>query len=336
MTDPRFFQKKSPLSLLTIAKEIEIMVDDQHHSLEIQDVASLSEATKQDVTFFENKKYIEQLKETSAAACILRAEEVMHLPKNCIPLISENPYYSYALLVNLLYKEEAIKGGIHPTAVIGEGCEIDPNSRIEAYAVVGDRVTIGSGTSIGASSVIGDGVMIGNHCHIASHCSMTHAIIGDHVTIHQGVRIGQDGFGFATNHGKHVRIPQLGRVIIKDYVNIGAGSTIDRGSASDTVIGENTQIDNLVQIAHNVKIGRGCVIVSQVGIAGSTVLEDYVIAGGQVGIAGHLTIGTCTQIAAQSGVTKNILPASKIGGTPSVPIQQYHRQAVALAKLVKK
>ena len=190
---------------------------------------------------------------------------------------------------------------------------------------------------IGAGSHIGKGVILGNHCYIHPQNSITHAILGNHVTIHSGARIGQDGFGFATSKtGQHITVPQLGRVLIGDHVNIGANVCIDRGSTTDTIIGDGCRIDNLVQIAHNVQMGKGCIIVSQVGISGSTKLGDFVVLGGQVGMAGHLNIGDQAQVTAKSGVMTDIPAGTTHGGIPSMPVKDWHRQTIALRKLIKK
>ena len=186
------------------------------------------------------------------------------------------------------------------------------------------------------STYIGANCVIGNDCTIHSNVNITNAIIGNNVIIHSGVSIGQDGFGYAYNNGRHHKVPQVGRVIIGDDVEIGANTTIDRGSAPDTIIGEGTKIDNLVQIGHNVKIGKHCIIVSQVGISGSTEIGDYTIIAGQAGIAGHLKIGSQVQVAAQAGITRDLEDKAIVGGTPAVPLRQYHKQALALAKLTEK
>ncbi|MCH2038936.1 MAG: UDP-3-O-(3-hydroxymyristoyl)glucosamine N-acyltransferase, partial [Rickettsiales bacterium] len=322
--------------LAEIAKTIGVEIIGNNQELVVSSVSSLSDASPEDITFFDNKKYIDALRTTHAAACIIAPEFQDELPQITVALLSDNPYYSYALLGKLFYSDYEKELSIHPSAIIGASCQIGKGVSIGANVVLGERVEVGDGSVIGAGSIIGDGVIIGTSCRIASLVTISFTMIADLVSIHEGVRIGQDGFGFATYQGKHERITQLGRVIIEEGVNIGANSTIDRGAGPDTVIGAGTQIDNLVQIGHNVKIGKGCVIVSQVGIAGSTELGDYVVAGGQVGIAGHLKIGTGTKIAAQSGITKNIPAGSEIGGTPSVPLMQYHRQAVALKRLTKR
>jgi UDP-3-O-[3-hydroxymyristoyl] glucosamine N-acyltransferase len=200
--------------------------------------------------------------------------------------------------------------------------------------VIGPRAQIGAGTRIEANAVIGAGVVVGPECWIGAGSSLTHCILGRRVRIHSGVRVGQDGFGFSLGPKGHLPVPQLGRVIIEDFVNIGANTTIDRGAGPDTLIGTGSVIDNLVQIAHNVKLGRGCVIAAQCGISGSSTLGDFVILGGQVGIAGHLNIGTGVRVAAQSGVTKDIPAGQEWVGFPAAPRRQYWKELAKLKKLL--
>jgi UDP-3-O-[3-hydroxymyristoyl] glucosamine N-acyltransferase len=212
-------------------------------------------------------------------------------------------------------------------ATLGKGCRIDPG------AVIGARSEIGERCHIGANAVIGEGIVIGDDCIIGACASLSHSILGDRVYIHPGARIGQDGFGFASSEAGHLRIPQIGRVIIHDDVEVGANTTIDRGSGSDTIIGAGCKIDNLVQIAHNVHLGRCCVIVSQVGISGSTKLGDFVVCAGQAGFSEHLTIGDGVTLAARAGVIHDLEAGRTYGGAPAVPIMQWRRQTVALTRL---
>lgn len=317
MPDPRFHHNTGPYTLEEIAKYADCTVGENHKHIKINDVASLSLSGAGQLTFLDNIKYKHQLAETKATACILPPKMVDEAPEGLICLVSENPYKSYAKAATLFYPfPDIVNNKIHPTAVISSTAKI------------------GNGCIIEANSVIADGVEIGNKCHIGANVTITHSIIGDHVRIHNGARIGQDGFGFAIDPKGFIPVPQLGRVIIHDHVNIGANSCIDRGSGPDTVIGAGTYIDNLVQIGHNVKIGKGCVIVSQVGISGSTEIQDFCVFGGQAGVAGHLKIGSQVHVGAQSGVTKDIPAGSKVMGFPARPVKEFWREMARIKKLL--
>jgi UDP-3-O-[3-hydroxymyristoyl] glucosamine N-acyltransferase len=213
---------------------------------------------------------------------------------------------------------------------VGEGCVIADGVVIEEGA------EIGAGSWIEANTVIGRSVKIGKGCRIGANCVISHSIIGDNVRIYPGCCIGQDGFGFAIDPTGFVKIPQLGRVIIEDSVEIGAGCTIDRGAGPDTVIGQGTWLDNLIQIGHNVKVGRGCIMAAQGGISGSTVLEDYVVLAGQVGVAGHLRIGKGARIAAKSGLLRDVPAGAEQMGYPAVPVKQFFKQFAYLGRAVTK
>jgi len=216
---------------------------------------------------------------------------------------------------------------VHPTARIAEGVVIEPG------AVVGPQVTIGTGTTIAAGAIVGFRVSLGRDCYVGAGASLTHAIVGNDVIIHAGVRIGQDGFGFAMSPKGHSKIPQIGRVIIGDNVEIGANSTVDRGALSDTTIGEGTKIDNLVQIAHNVVIGRHCIIVAQSGIAGSAELGDFVVMGAQSGVVGHVKVGSGAQIAGMAHVKDDVEAGARMGGTPARPFKEWARELAAIRQL---
>lgn len=337
MPDKRFFTKTPSKSLQEIAEIGQAkLAEGVDPDLVIDDVAALDTATENDLSFFDNAKYKDQFLNTKAGACFCSEKVASLAPAGLNLLISEHPYKSYALVAQAFYptdKPEADisdQAFIHESAKIGEGCRVAPMAVIRAGVELGDNCLVESG------AVIADNVVVGSNCRIGSNSSISHAIIGDHVNIYPGARIGQDGFGFAIDPAGHVKVPQLGRVLIEDHVEIGANTTIDRGAGPDTVIGQGTWIDNLVQIGHNVKIGRGCVIVAHVGISGSTVLEDFVSLGGQVGVAGHLTIGMGAQVGAQSGVMRNV-PAGEVQlGSPAIPIKQEMRQIAALNRLINK
>ena len=320
MADPRFFQNSGSTTLAQLA-DIggASLADGTDGNLSINDVAPLDRAGANDLSFLDNIKYKEQFKGTKAGACVVAPEMQKFAPAGLALIISSNPYKSYALIAQHFYPDQAkSNGSIHPSAIIHETAEIGENCSIDACAV------------------IGAGVKIGNNCVIGANASLSHCILGDNVRLYPGARIGQDGFGFAIDPAGFVKVPQLGRVIIEDSVEIGANTTIDRGAGPDTVIGQGTWIDNLVQIGHNVKIGKGCVIVSQAGISGSTIIDDFVMIGGQAGIAGHLHVGSGAKVAAQSGIMRNIPAGEEQMGYPALPMKQFMRQIATLNRLSKK
>ena len=227
---------------------------------------------------------------------------VHHAPEGMALLVTKQPYHGYAKVAEAFHPYRTFNAGVHPTAVIATSATLGTNVTIEAGTVISDNVVVGEGTRIGANSYIDQGVSIGSNCNIGPNTSLQYCEIGDRNILHSGVCIGQDGFGFALGPHGHLKVPQLGKVVLESDIEIGANTTIDRGTAPDTIIGAGTKIDNMVQIGHNVQIGKGCIIVAHVGISGSTKIGNFVMIGGQAGIAGHLEIGDGVQIAAQSGV----------------------------------
>jgi UDP-3-O-[3-hydroxymyristoyl] glucosamine N-acyltransferase len=333
MADSRFYSKLRPYSLKELASLVEATVISSQENIMLEDLASLDKATQKDVVFFNRKEFLHLLKKTEAGVCLVTQEFLGHVPGSTIPLVTKDPQVSFAKIAQAFYPEahhastfrrNPSRTEIHDTVKIG------PNAHI------GDGVEIGAHTKIGSCVSIGAGVKIGSHCQIYDQVTITHTIMGDYAEIHSGARIGQPGFGFAFDQGKMMDIPQLGRVIIQDHVRIGANTVIDRGALQDTAIGSWCRIDNLVQIAHNVILGTGCIIVSQVGIAGSVEVGDYSILAGQVGVKDHLKIGKGVKVAAQSGLSKDLEDGAVVGGCPAVPIQDWHRQTIALSRLIKR
>ncbi|MBM3607743.1 MAG: UDP-3-O-(3-hydroxymyristoyl)glucosamine N-acyltransferase [Alphaproteobacteria bacterium] len=343
MAEPQFWRRAAPLTIveivsLTGAKPRE--GDDL--SAVIANVAPLDEAGPGDLAFLDNPKYAGLLETSRASAIFAAARYADRIPRGCAALIAPEPYRAYAQVAARLYPDamrpqsRSGESAISPAAHVHPEAQLENGVIVDAGAVIGPRAQIGAGTLIAANAVIGPDVCIGRECAISSGAQISFALIGDRVIIHPGVCIGQDGFGFAMGPRGHLKVPQLGRVIIQNDVEIGANSAIDRGTNRDTVIGEGTKIDNFVQIGHNVTIGRHCIIVSHVGISGSTDLGDFVAVGGQVGMAGHLKIGSGVQIAAQSGVVNDIPPGERWGGTPARPMRQMARQIAMLDRMVKK
>lgn len=295
-------------------------------------VSTLRDAGPGDVAFYDNARHRTALEATRAGACCLRARDAHLLPPTCLPILVERPSLSFSrILANLVpdsLQPPRIAGeGVSPAAHVDSGARLELNVSVDPGAVIGAGVEIGENTRIGANVVIGPGVRIGRGCAIGAGSSLFYALLGDRVLLHPGVRLGQDGFGFAPGPRGWEKTPQVGRVIVQDDVEIGANTTVDRGALRDTIIGEGTKIDNLVQIGHNVIVGRRCVIVAQTGIAGSSRLGDGVVVGGQAGIAGHLKIGRGAQIAGQSGVVRDLEPGARAAGSPAVAATRFFRQA---------
>jgi UDP-3-O-[3-hydroxymyristoyl] glucosamine N-acyltransferase len=337
MADPRFFRAVGPFTVAEIAAATGAAIGGAGNAeLPLEDVAPLEQAGPQHLSFLANARYGEALGRSQAGAAFVHPAAQGKAPTGMTLLLSDNPYLAFAKAARRFYPPPRAAAGIEagafvdPSASLGEDVAIGRNVVVEAGA------KIGAFTQIGHNSVIGPGVIIGRDCIIGANVTVSHALIGDRVTLYPGVRVGQDGFGFAPDPRGHVKIPQLGRVMIGDDVEIGANSTIDRGSGPDTVIGAGSMIDNLVQIAHNVVLGRGCVLAAQVGISGSTKLGDFVVLAGQVGLAGHLSIGTGARLGAQSGVMRDIPPGVEFAGTPAVPKRQWLRQHAILGRLANK
>jgi UDP-3-O-[3-hydroxymyristoyl] glucosamine N-acyltransferase len=304
----------------------------------ITDVAPVDLAGLGDLTFVENSKYAEALTTTRASACLMPQRFEGHAPEGLIVLHTQQPYRAFVAVHRKLYPQSLRPASMFETDGIFEGATVHPTARLESDvtvdpgAVIGPRAEIGAGSIIGANAVIGPDVTVGRDCGIGAGCTIVHTLIGDRVAIHPGCRIGQDGFGY-TEDAAQQKIPQTGRVIIQNDVEIGAGTTIDRGGIRDTVIGEASKIDNLCQVGHNVQIGRHCVVVALSGLSGSVTLEDYALLGGAVGLAPHATIGKGARVMARSGVMGHVPPGETWGGYPAKPRMQWMRQEATLSRL---
>jgi len=307
----------------------------------IRNIAPLDMATDGDLTFLDNSKYLGELAGTRAGACLIAPRFAAAVPRGVAVLETAHPYPAFVAVTRKLFPAmlrpstlfgtsgRAASAQVHPTARLEAGVTVDP------LAVIGPHAEIGAGTVIGPGAVIGPNVCIGRECAIGAGTTVMYALLGDRVIVHPGVRIGQDGFGYLPSPRGHQKIPQTRRVIVQDDVEIGANTTIDRGATRDTVIGEGTKIDNLVQIAHNCSIGRHCLIVAQVGISGSVTIGDFAVLAGQVGVADHITIGPGAVLGAKSGVMSNVPAAARWGGFPAEPAFDWKRGVATVRRLTR-
>ena len=337
---PGFFDRAGPFSLGDLASDLSAELQGPANATtQIRNVATLDDAAPGDLTFLHNPKYAAQLAATTATACLVHADSRGAVPDGVIALVSDEPYRAFARAlakfypgaVSVRHADEGPGAG-----TVSDSATIEDGAIVEAGAIIGPEAQIGRGTRICGGAVVGARCAVGRDGFVGPNAVLSCALIGDRVTLHAGVRIGQDGFGFAMGPGGHLKVPQIGRVIIQNDVEIGAGTCIDRGALKDTVIGEGTKIDNLVQIGHNVVIGRHCVIVAHVGISGSTTLGDFVVMGGQSGAVGHITIGSGAQIAGASHVKSDVEPRARMGGTPARPFREWVREIATLKRLASR
>lgn len=307
-------------------------------TVDIQACAGIDEAKEGDITFIAHDKYLAKAEQSKASAFLIprsmTLDQARWPGKSFIKV--DNPSYSFTQLLNHFIKDRPNihPQGIDPTAIIAKDAVLGKNVAVGAYAIIESKAVIGDDTIVYAQSYIGHGTQIGRGCLIYPQVVIReHVNIGDRVIIHSSSVIGSDGYGYVTVDGKHVKIPQIGTVVVENDVEIGANVAIDRARFDKTVIGEGTKIDNLVHIAHNVIIGKHCLIVAQVGISGSSKLGNYVILAGQVGVVGHLTIGDGAIVTAQSGVSKSIKAGEQVFGSPCQPIKQAFRTNAHIQRL---
>ena len=337
--DERFFSHSGPQSLEDLAHlvgaELRAPADGRVVA-PLLGVAPLQAAGAGEVSFLDNRRYLPLLAGTGAGAVIVGGAFASQVPPGCAALVTPQPYLAWARIAAVFHPRPAAVPGVHATAVVEGSAEVDPAAEIGPFVVIGGGARIGPGSVVMAQAVIGSGVVIGRDCRIGSHASVSHALLGDRVTLYPGARIGQDGFGFAVSDAGFVSVPQLGRVILQDDVEVGANSTIDRGSAQDTVIGAGSRLDNLVQIGHNVRLGRCCIVVAQAGVSGSTELEDFVTIAAQAGLIGHIRIGRKARVGAQAGVMSDVDAGADVIGSPAMPFREFFRNVATLKRLARR
>jgi UDP-3-O-[3-hydroxymyristoyl] glucosamine N-acyltransferase len=337
--DPRFFVRSGPFTAARIAAAARGGKPDEGAILTeggeriFTSLATLALATPDQVSFLDNRRYADDLSATRAGCVMVHPEMLPRVPAGCVPIVMTEPRLGWARVAALFHPLPPLAPGIHPAAVVDPAATVDPSAEIGPFVLVSAGAEIGPRCRIGPGAIIGAGVVLGPDCRVGAGASLSHTLAGARVYVYPGARIGQEGFGFETTPTGFLTVPQLGRVILEDDVEIGANSTIDRGAIGDTVIGAGSRLDNLVQIGHNVRLGRCCVIVAQVGISGSTVLEDFVVLGGQAGITGHLTLGRGARIGAQAGVMSDVPAGAVVGGSPSQPLKEWFRQVAVLKRL---
>ncbi len=343
MAQPIFFERPPSSTLAEIAALAGAqLVDPGRAGQVVRALASLDEAGPMHLSFFDNLKYVDQLAATKAGACLVSPRFEARVPPHVAVLRAAQPFRAFVKVAREFHRD-ALRpqswvgnAGIAPSAIIDPTARLEDGVVVDPLAVIGPNVEIGGGTVIGAAVVIGPGVRIGRDCNVGAHSVIQCALIGNNVLIHPGCKIGQDGYGFVFfGPDGHLKVPQTGRVLIQNDVEVGAGTTIDRGSLRDTVIGEGTKIDNQVQIGHNVTIGRHCLLAAQIGLAGSLTIGDNVALGAKVGINNHLKIGDGAQVTAMSAVKDDIPPNGRWGGHFAKPTKQWFREIVAVERLVR-
>ena len=320
MSEVNFFVPKGPFYLNELCESKD--------KIKIFDIKTLDQASQKDITFFNSLDYKSHAKKTKASACVTTENLQQYLPDNCIKILVKNVLFSIAKISKKLYPDADVDY-YDKTLINTSTISSKFNSVIFGKnSFIGKNVKIGSNTSIGINTIIEHDVHIGKNCLIGSNVVIRNSIIGNDIVIQDGCKIGLKGFGFVPLKNKNFRFPHIGRVLLKDNVEIGASCTIDRGSIGDTVISENTFLDNQVHMAHNVKIGKNCMIAGQVGFAGSSTIGDNVSIGGQAGISGHLKIGNNVKIGGGSGVVKNIPDNTTVMGYPAVPLKEFLKNKV--------
>jgi UDP-3-O-[3-hydroxymyristoyl] glucosamine N-acyltransferase len=336
MPDPTFFRRTGPFSSEHLAAHVGAkLVRSGPRALEVDDVAELNDANERSICLFAEIAYRQALRDTKAAAVVTTPLLASSAVCTMDVLLVDQPRLAFAMIQQLFYPQPPLTAWISPRATvsaqaaIGAGCRIEPGALIEA------QVRLGEGCHVGPNAVIGAGVSLGAGCSIGANATISHTLAGDRVHVFANAAIGRPGFGFVKTARGLLRMPQLGRVLIGDDVEIGSGCTVDRGTLGDTRIGTGCKIDNGVQIADNVTIGIGCILAGHVGIAGSATIEDFVVIGGGVVISDHVTVGARAKIAVGSCVIRDVAARTAVGGYPAVAVRQWHRQTVAVTRLAR-
>ena len=327
MSENQFFERKGPFPLSEIVKVIGCNTDFlRDNNFEIHSFESLDNACNNDMTFLNSSKYRDLSLKTKAAACITPPNLSKFLPDNCIRLNVKNVLFAVTLVAKMFYPKADMDFPDENLSISDEIRNLYPNVKFGKNVFIGKNVKLGKNSHIASNTIIESNVHIGENCIIGSFVTIRNSLILNNVCIQDGSKIGVKGFGFIPNKNKNTRTPHFGKVILEDGVEIGANSTIDRGSLANTVIGKNTFLDNQVHVAHNVQIGKNCMIAGQVGFAGSSILGDNVVVGGQAGISGHLNIGNNVKIGGGSGVINDIPDNHQVMGYPAVPLKEFIKQ----------
>ena len=330
----RFFTHTGPHDIATVARVAGAQPPERTGWL--HGVSGLERAGPNELAFIGHARHLTSLHDTQAGAVIVHPDLQDHVPASSIALVTGNPYLGWALAAGLFHPRPDARAGVHPAAFVDPAATVDPSAEVGPMAVVEAGAEIGPGCCVGPGAVVGAGVIMGPGCRIGANATLSHAILGSRVYVYPGARIGQEGFGFAITAVGFQTVPQLGRVLIGDDVEIGANATVDRGSTRDTRIGDGTRLDNGVQVAHNVHIGRYCALAAHVAISGSVSIGDFVQMGGQVDMSEHLRIGSFVRIGAQAGVITDLADKAVVLGSPAQPVGAFWRQVATLKRLARR
>jgi UDP-3-O-[3-hydroxymyristoyl] glucosamine N-acyltransferase len=332
--DPRFHPYAGPQTLAAVAAAAGGTAAGGDPQQRFDGVASLSEAGPGQVSYLAERRYLDALRATNAGAVLVPPAHAAAVPSGAVAVVTEAAQLGFARVAALFHPPPAPEAGIHPTAVVGDGATIGEGTEVGAFAVIGESARIGRGCAIHPHAVVGPGVEVGDNCRLHAHSSVSHALLGRGVVLHPGARVGQEGFSFVPDaQGRFETMPQLGRVVLGDGVEIGANACVDRGALGDTVLGPGTRLDNLVQVGHNVRTGRGCILVAQSGVSGSTILGDFVTVAAQAGLTGHLRIGSKARVGAQAGVMNDVPAGTDVLGSPAWPARQAWRAFAHLRRI---